>query len=331
MPFFFTAGQHPAKFNIIILERSVKRVSKWGLYLLLFLLMVIWGFNVSAIKILVTYFPPVMIQGVRVMMAGLAVILFLLVKKSFHKLSRKSLIGIFSAAIFGVLGHHLFLAIGLTATTATNAGLILGLVPLSTSVMAMIFLNEKLTITKGFGILAALMGVYLIVMNEKGTLSGLSVGDLYILGAVLTQAVSFILIKKLSVSIDSRQMTGMMLFMGSILLIAASFFFPANEAVFSLDKPQFVWWTLIGSAILATGLGHMLYNYSIHRLGAGSTSIFINLTPFFSIVGSSVFLGEQIQSKHWIGFCFIVFGVLLGTGTFKVLMKMRRKQHSLSA
>jgi drug/metabolite transporter (DMT)-like permease len=306
-------------------------VSKSGLYLLLFLLMVIWGFNVSAIKILVTYFPPVMIQGVRVMMAGLAVILFLFLKKSFHKVSPKNLIGIFSAAVFGVLGHHLFLAIGLTATTATNAGLILGLVPLSTSIMAMIFLNERLSVLKSLGIIAALFGVYLIVMNEKGTLSGLSIGDLYILGAVLTQAASFILIKKLSVSIDSRQMTGLMLFMGSILLIIASFFFPEKETALTFDQPAFVWWTLIGSAILATGLGHMLYNYSIHRLGAGFTSIFINLTPFFSIVGSSMFLGEQIQSKHWIGFCFIVLGVLLGTGTFKALLKRRNKQQPLSA
>ncbi|WP_409254111.1 DMT family transporter [Bacillus sp. SCS-153A] len=297
----------------------------------MFLLMVVWGFNVSAIKILVTYFPPVLIQGVRVMMAGMAVILFLLLRKSFHKLPRKSFMGLLLAALFGVLGHHLFLAIGLTATTATNAGLILGLIPLSTSVMAMIFLNERLTIIKGAGILTALLGVYLIVMNEKGTLSGLSIGDLYILGAVLTQAASFILIKKLSVSIDSRQMTGMMLLMGSVLLIAASFFIPDNETVFSMDKPAFVWWTLIGSAILATGLGHMLYNYSIHKLGAGSTSIFINLTPFFSIVGSSLFLGEQILLKHFIGFCFIVFGVLLGTGTFRVLMKLRKKQHPLSA
>jgi drug/metabolite transporter (DMT)-like permease len=306
-------------------------VSKWGLYLLLFLLMVIWGFNVSAIKILVTYFPPVMIQGVRVMMAGLAVILFLFVKKSFHKVSRKSLLGIFSAAVFGVLGHHLFLAIGLTATTATNAGLILGLVPLSTSIMAMIFLNERLTILKSIGIIIALFGVYLIVMNEKGTLSGLSMGDLYILGAVLTQAASFILIKKLSVSIDSREMTGLMLFIGSILLILASFFFPEKKTILTFDQPAFVWWTLIGSAILATGLGHMLYNYSIHKLGAGSTSIFINLTPFFSIVGSSMFLGEQILSKHFVGFCFIVLGVLLGTGTFKALLKRRNKQHPLSA
>ncbi|MGF2616015.1 DMT family transporter [Rossellomorea vietnamensis] len=306
-------------------------MSKSGLYILLFLLMVVWGFNVSAIKILVTHFPPVLIQGVRVMLAGLAVIFFLVLKKSFHKVSRRTLAGILTAALFGVLGHHLFLAIGLTETTATNAGLILGLVPLSTSIMAMVFLNEKLTILKTMGIFAALFGVYLIVMNEKGTLSGLSIGDLYILGAVLTQAVSFILIKKLSVSIDSRQMTGLMLFMGSILLIIASFFFTETETVFAAEKPAYVWWALIGSAILATGLGHMLYNYSIHRLGAGATSIFINLTPFFSIVGSSLFLGEEIQPKHIVGFCFIVLGVLLGTGTFRALLKKRKNQKQLSA
>jgi drug/metabolite transporter (DMT)-like permease len=292
--------------------------------------MVIWGFNVSAIKILVTQFPPVFIQGIRVMMAGIAVLLFLAARKSFQKVSRKNLMGIFIAAMFGVLGHHLFLAIGLTSTSATNAGLILGLVPLSTSIMAMMFLNEKLTFLKMMGILSALFGVYLIVMNEQGTLSGLSTGDLYVLGAVLTQAVSFILIKKLSVSIDSRQMTGLMLSIGSILLIVSSFFFQ-EEPVTVSEQPGYVWWVLGGSAIIATALGHMLYNYSIHQLGAGATSIFINLTPFFSIVGSSIFLGEDIQSKHIVGFCFIVLGVLLGTGSARAWIKRRRNQKQLSA
>ncbi|WP_456271107.1 DMT family transporter [Bacillus sp. AK031] len=284
----------------------------------------------SAIKILVTQFPPVFIQGIRVMLAGVAVLLFLALRKNFQKVSRKNLLGIFFAALFGVLGHHLFLAIGLTSTSATNAGLILGLVPLSTSVMAMMFLNEKLTFLKTLGVLSALFGVYLIVMNEQGTLSGLSAGDLYILGAVLTQAVSFILIKKLSVSIDSRQMTGLMLFIGSILLIVSSFFFQ-EEPVSVTGQPGYVWWVLGGSAIIATGLGHMLYNYSIHQLGAGATSIFINLTPFFSIVGSSIFLGEHIQSKHMVGFCFIVLGVLLGTGSVRAWIKKRRNQNQLSA
>lgn len=275
--------------------------------------MVIWGFNVSAIKILVTYFPPVFIQGVRVFLAGLVVIVVLILSKRFEKISRKNALGIFVAALFGVFGHHLFLALGLTLTTGSNTGLILGLVPLFTSIFAMIFLKEVITVFKALGILAALSGVYFIILKGNGPVSGFSLGDLYIFGAVITQAISFILIKKLTTDLDSRQMTGIMLIFGSLLMFGFSFWVEPVE-ISQFQQPMYVWLVLLASAVFATGLGHMLYNYAIQQLGAGSTAIFINLTPFFSLLGSALFLGEKIVLEQLIGFVLIVIGVILGTG-----------------
>ncbi len=288
-------------------------LSRGLLYILLFLLMVIWGFNVSAIKILVTYFPPVFIQGVRVFLAGLVVIVVLILSKRFEKISRKNALGIFVAALFGVFGHHLFLALGLTLTTGSNTGLILGLVPLFTSIFAMIFLKEVITVFKALGILAALSGVYFIILKGNGPVSGFSLGDLYIFGAVITQAISFILIKKLTTDLDSRQMTGIMLIFGSLLMFGFSFWVEPVE-ISQFQQPMYVWLVLLASAVFATGLGHMLYNYAIQQLGAGSTAIFINLTPFFSLLGSALFLGEKIVLEQLIGFVLIVIGVILGTG-----------------
>ncbi|WP_102347523.1 DMT family transporter [Bacillus sp. Marseille-P3661] len=300
-------------------------MSKWVLYSLLFIVMIIWGFNVVALKIIVTFFPAAMSQSVRVFLAGVVVIAILFFTKSLGKISRKNLKGIMVTAIFGVFAHHLCLALGLTMTTASKAGLILGLVPLSTSILAMFFLGEKLTIPRLIGILFALIGVYFIVVNGSNTLSGLSIGDIYIFGAVITQAISIILIKKLSADMDSRQMTGLMFLFGSTLLFVASLFIGQNDSNSFSGTPMYVWFVLLGSAVVATGLGHMLYNYAIHRLGAGSASIFTNLTPFFSLMGSALFLGERIVMEHIIGFIFIILGVILGTGTVEFYIRKRKK------
>ncbi len=306
-------------------------LSKGLLYILLFLLMVIWGFNVSAIKILVTYFPPVFIQGVRVFLAGLVVIVVLILSKRFERISRKNALGIFVVALFGVFGHHLFLALGLTLTTGSNTGLILGLVPLFTSIFAMIFLKELLTFFKVIGILSALSGVYFIILKGNGPVSGFSLGDLYIFGAVITQAISFIVIKKLTTNLDSRQMTGIMLIFGALMMFGFSLWIEPVE-ISQFQQPMYVWLVLLASAVFATGLGHMLYNYAIQQLGAGSTAIFINLTPFFSLLGSALFLGEKIVLEQLIGFVLIVIGVILGTGmlegTFRSL-KRRNLSRSL--
>ena len=69
----------------------------------------------------------------------------------------------------------------------------------------------------------------------------------------------------------------------------------------------------------------MIYNYSISQVGAAEASIFLNLNTFFSIIGAALFLSEAIQPAHYIGFIFIVSGVIMGSGTLEALLLKKRK------
>ncbi|HYK74154.1 MAG TPA: DMT family transporter, partial [Pseudoneobacillus sp.] len=89
--------------------------------------------------------------------------------------------------------------------------------------------------------------------------------------------------------------------------------------------PLSIWGAFFISAIVATALGHMIYNYSISKIGAAEASIFLNLNTFFSMVASAVMLGEKITQHHLLGLLFIVSGVLLGSGTLEELMMKRQK------
>lgn len=59
-------------------------------YIILFSVMVVWGLNVTATKILVTNFMPVTITGIRVLTAGLTVFLLLSLIKKVRMLTKKS-------------------------------------------------------------------------------------------------------------------------------------------------------------------------------------------------------------------------------------------------
>lgn len=289
-------------------------------YGILFTLMMIWGLNVVALKILVEHFPPVTMQSLRVFTAGIVLSIFMIMSKSFSRLTKKELSITLIAGVFGVFGHHFFIALGLSRTTASNAGLILALVPLTTSLLAIIFLNNKLTMFRFIGIILGLIGVTFIVLKGNSNLGTISIGDLYILGAVLTQAISFIIIKKGTETIDSRLLTSIMMVFGSTILFVVSLFLEPNRIseIFTIGYPY--WILFFASAIIATGLGHMTYNSAISKLGAGETSIFINLTPFFSLTSSALFLGELIKVTQIFGFILIIIGVILGTGLFETFV-----------
>ncbi|KZE63991.1 hypothetical protein AWM68_12835 [Fictibacillus phosphorivorans] len=295
-------------------------------YIILFSVMVVWGLNVTATKILVTNFMPVTITGIRVLTAGLTVFLLLALIKKVRTLTKKEFWYVFLASIFNVLAHHYFLSIGLTETTATNGGLIMGMSPLLTTILAISFLGTPLTLLKTVGLLLGFSGVAFIVL-EGSQVTGISFGDGYILLSVLTQAVSFILIKRVAHTLDPRLMTGYMMVIGSLFLIVIGLIEePQGFAGVIENSTVSLWLIYFASACIATAMGHMLYNEAIGKIGASEASIFINLNPFFALVGAVLFLDEKILFQHILGFFLIITGVLLGSGAVEEIRNRRLRK-----
>ncbi|GIN19161.1 MAG TPA: EamA/RhaT family transporter [Bacillus bacterium] len=289
-------------------------MKKWHLYILIIMVMVIWGFNVTAIKIIVSHFAPVTITSLRIFIAFLTLAPMLFYRSEINKLAKKDIIFIGLVAVFGVLGHHLFLSIGLSRTSASNGGLILGSVPIVTTVAAALFLGDRLTVFRVVGLIFGFSGVALIMLMQPGASLSFAVGDIFIFFAVLSQAISFILINKMSSTAGTQAVTGLSLMMGSGMLFAVSLAVePAGLATLKTGNLT-AWLVFFASGVIATAFGHLIYNHAIQKIGAGQASLFLNLSPFFSLVGAFLFLGEKIYSTQWIGFFFIVAGVVLGTG-----------------
>jgi drug/metabolite transporter (DMT)-like permease len=304
-------------------------MSKPFVYLSLVAIMMIWGLNVIALKILVNHFSPVTLTSFRIFTAGLVVILILFFIGQLRKLTRKEVMYIGTASLFSVVAHHLFLAVGLTKTTASNAGLILGLVPLVTSVLAIVFLGNRFTVFRFIGILLGFTGVVFVVLNGKSGIHHVSIGDFYIFLSVLSQAVSFIMIKKATETLDARVMTGWMLLFGSVLLFIISLWMEPTGLSSMTNWTPSLWVIFLASAVLATALGHMFYNKAIQQIGAAESAIFINLNPLFSLMGAYLFLGESISHSQIMGFILIVIGVILGSGVLDESGVLSRRSKAL--
>nr|WP_042374008.1 DMT family transporter [Neobacillus jeddahensis] len=293
--------------------------------MLLVFAMASWGFNVIATKIIVTSFKPITITSLRVFTAGICVFIILSFLKKVRLPTKKEAVYITIACFFNVVCHHFFLSMGLSKTTASNGGLILGLSPLLSTIVAFIFLKDRVTLLKIIGILFGLTGVAFIVMiGNKGGISSISIGDIYVFLSIFTQAFSFVMIKKISPTLDPRLMTGYMLVMGSIILFIISLI-KEPHGLADIPHGSFgVWMIFLASAIIATAMGHMIYNSSIGKVGVAESAIFINLNPFFSLVGAVLFLNEKISLSHVYGFLFILVGVLLGSGALEEFLHTSR-------
>ncbi|MGF3104952.1 DMT family transporter [Rossellomorea sp. DUT-2] len=300
-------------------------MKKWQTYLILVFIMLIWGFNVPALKVLVSEFTPVTITSLRIFTAGITVFIILGIMGKIRKPTAKELLFIISGGLLNVVSHHYFLSVGLTGTSSTNGGLILGTGPLLTALMATIILRNRPTVIKIIGFLSGSVGVVIIVLSGGEGLGGLKTGDLFIFISIFSQALSFIIISRAAKTLDPRLLTGYMLVFGSVVLFAISLFTEPGAIKELGNASSSIWLLFFASAILATAVGHMIYNHSIGKIGAAETSIFLNLNTFFSLVGAAIFLNETVTFYHLIGLVFIVLGVVCGSGTLEEIV-IRRKQ-----
>lgn len=295
-------------------------------YGLVFLITAIWGLNVVFLKVLVENLPPQTMTAFRIMIAGITAIIIVYFTKSLRGLTIKEWVFTLFGMTFGVILHHLTLALGLVTTAASTGSLILSLVPLATAVLGMMFLGEQLTKMRVLGFILALAGVFFI---QGGSLSGLklSSGEIFLFISMFSQAISFIFIKKATATLDSKAVTAIMNLAGSIgLLLIALVLEPGGLSEMTTASAG-VYVVLFASGIFATGIGHMVFNSAIQKIGASKTAIFNNFVPFFGVLFSVIFLNEVIEPSQLIGFVFIVAGVLFATGYLeKVWLKRQPKR-----
>lgn len=297
-------------------------------YGIMILTMFLWGSNVSLLKLLVFDIPPLVMQGTRIFLAGITLFLILIVMKKKIIYKEMPWKFVLLATLLGVIAHHSLLATGIEQTTAVKTSLILGLAPLITAIIAVATRATSLTRLRFTGFVVGFLGIIIAVVDDVTAVTAFVVGDVYVLGSIVVQAFSFFVIRRITLTIPPLVLTAYMLTIGSsVMMLYNLVVTPASFAAFAnLDLK--LWAVFLFSAILATAVGHSLYNSMIKRLGAAETAIFTNLSTIFALIGAVVILGEEMHLSQIFGCMLIIAGVLIGTGGLEEWIKKRRQHHA---
>ena len=295
----------------------------WKIYALLTTAMLIWGFNLPLLKYLLIHVGPVTMTTFRILIAGIAVFIILGAFKLLRLPTKTEWKYIVGGAMLNVVLHHYFLNMGLVRTSGTNAGLILGLGPVLTAISVSLIMRIFPSKIQWLGFIVGLGGVSSVVLAGGG-IGGFSLGDVFVFISIAVQVLSFLVIAKAAKTMDPRIMTAYMMVVGSVVLFIISLIQEPGEIKAFATVPPLFWLGFFASAIIGTAVGHMLYNYSVGKVGPSKAAIFINFNTMFSLAGSALFLGEIITYRHLIGLVLIIAGVILGSGAAEDIWGKRR-------
>ncbi|CAM3564149.1 DMT family transporter [Brevibacillus invocatus] len=283
------------------------------LFLMLAVVVTFWGLNVVMVKYLTT-FPPLFVSSLRMTLAAAC---FLPVIAAYHKSLRLSKVDWILLAGVGATSialHQITMTIGVQYTTAGNGSLILGLNPLATGLLAMLFLGEGMTWRKALGIGVGFSGVLIVVISQHGAVQMNGVGDAIMFFSMLMYVTGGLLIRKLVIrGVPVLLITALAQVFGMVFLWSVALVDQPVSYYMNIDISGFQWLVILASAVFSSALGTLGWNYGIRQLGASRTAIFLNGMPFASLVFAAIFLGERLQLVHLLALFMIVLGVYLGS------------------
>jgi len=213
----------------------------------------------------------------------------------------------------GICNYNLFLYIGLTSTTVTNAVLLNSIMPVMILITARLLLGHKTSWLQNTGILISTVGAITIV--SRGSLDtflhlSISHGDLWIIAAAISWAIYSVMIIR-----RPKEMSLIGFFACTALigtLFQAPLFFLFGDSQLS-DFTVGNWAAILYMGVFASIGAFLCWNTGIQKLGAATAGHFIHLLPVFSIGLSVIFLGETLLNFHYIGITLIFSGIFVAT------------------
>lgn len=210
-------------------------------------------------------------------------------------------------SILGVTANMTLYLEGLSRSTATNAGLMMCLIPVFTFVIAAGVKQEVFQIKRAFGVLVALAGAGLLVWAEEPELaSEHGLGNL--LMAMNTLGYAFYLV--LSRPLLARYPA--IVLIAWVFALAVPFVpFLARGTNLVPEASAGVWWALAFVLVFPTSLAYLLNAYALARVRASTTAMYIYAQPLITGVVSRIWLGEKLSRGTILSGVCIFLGIWL--------------------
>ena len=279
-------------------------------YIVLFALGALWGSSFGAIKIALHGVTPLTVMSVRILLAGAALLLLILVRKTPFPRGIQNWIKIGWMALFGTLIPFFLVPWGQLQIDSSLAAILMAVNPLFALTLGHFFSDhESFTLRQLLAMLVGFSGILLVFgENAISSINGNIWAQLAVLGAGLCYTISGVIVSHVrGASADS---------------VSASIFICSSVIVFPLwmilEKPWSLHFetesllALTHLGLVSTGMAFLMRYYIILRAGAVFLSYVAFIIPMFGILFGILFLGETISVNTMGAVVLILSGVYLG-------------------
>ncbi|EDL54740.1 hypothetical protein VSAK1_18479 [Vibrio mediterranei AK1] len=244
-------------------------------------------------------------------------------KKVDFKLNWENRHDIFWAASCGIIGQGAFSFLSflsLDYITASENGVIQGLIPIIILCVGFLRHGERFTVLQIVAAVGAFAGVAILVMDPSVEGSGFNIGHLICFASAASFSTMAYARAKLaekygSVATMYHQFVFAAIGFGIYLLFVGADF---SSALGIFSSPlRIICITILGVGI--SGISYLIYIYAMERVGVDGTGMALNLMPLSSFVLAVFALGEAVTPMRLIAIAVVI-------GSMMMFMKFAHKK-----
>ena len=287
------------------------------------IVVVLWALNFIAAKIAMRNLPSPAVASFRVFLGGLAMLPAYLIfsrtaafadalKTRARGFTAWDLWTFFYLGFFGVVINQMCFALGLNHTAVSHGAVIIGMAPVYTLALAVIFRIEHATWRKFTGIAMAFAGIAVLAAENGMTTRSPSLeGDAVMMTGAIGFAIYSVLGKRVAARYDALTMTAFNHFAGAIVVLPIVLYQAHALLVDARWRriPGQSWTSVIYMAVFSSAVAYVLYFWLLKYLQASQLAAFTYLLPVIATILGILWLGERGSLMQLVGGVLALAGV----------------------
>lgn len=278
-------------------------------YIYAIISVLLWSTTATVTKLLLGNLDSMQILLLGSLFAFMFLFIINCIKGNLKEVKNYKLKDFFKIIIIGTLGtflYNLFLYLGINTLQASQAFIINYLWPIMTVIFACIILKEKITVRKIIAIIISFIGV--IIVSSNGNL--LNIEKSSIIGTIYCTlaAISYGLFSVLNKKQNYNKYTSMMLYYLTSFCISLIYCLCARKT-FVPETNQLLGLLWIG--VFTSAIAFTSWALALEKGDTARISNIAYITPFISLVWTSIILKEELKVYSILGLIIIILGIFI--------------------
>ncbi|AHF84937.1 membrane protein [Rhizobium leguminosarum bv. trifolii WSM1689] len=275
-------------------------------YIYLALAMLTVGSTVVASKLIASGLPPFSATALRFAIAFPVLLLLMWATGArLPRFSRHDRLILIIQAGAGSVGYTTLLISGLSLTSAADAGVIIGTLPVVSAAISILLLRERPQRALLLAVALATAGVLSIAFTPDAAGGALS-GNALIFLAVVCEGLFILLNKRLKTEIAPLALSTLMAGIGFIVAAIPAVF----EAPFAHGISTSALGAVVYYALVPTVGGFLLWYAGAERVSGTEAALFTALAPVSAVMLAFIILGEPVGLSQIAGIACVLAAVL---------------------